>query len=580
MKNKKQIVFWILGFLAFILIVFLAGRYLIKQDMAKPEKNSLIKPLIKDQFTKMITTASDSLYQVKFNRFNFDLKQGKATITAFQLIPDKNIFQKLKSEGRAPNYLLYCKADTIRITGFGFKNRNSITRFDIDSLIASRVLLTCRTKYLGKTRDDGKGVKEKLLKELSEKVLKRMYVRRLLMHNAKIVWVNNNRPVERRTNITANINISGFETSPGNNGSVIKIAKYIHSPHDLYDIVFNKIRFSTGKSSAFVQHVSVLPRAGKLRFNQLAKFDKDRYHFELDGLKMNGINIYQFIAKQQLSINSFVINKTWAEVYKDYRWPKKEIVSRINTYPNEKLQRLAIDIKIDTMRMHNGTFHHTIFPEKSKHTARFTLTDIESVYTNISNISSDVQRKPYAYVYSTCRLMGAALLTSRFTFNLAKSNAPFSVITTLSNMDSRSLNPLLKPLAMMEMKQGNINKMRFVLNGDEHSAKGHVDLYYSNLKVNVLKRDKDDGTLKNMSLISFLTNTALPNNNPGKDGKLRQGPVNRIREPKETFFGFLWYCMLDGSTSAVMGYDQDKKKPNKNILIKIGEVIAGPKDKD
>jgi hypothetical protein len=38
--------------------------------------------------------------------------------------------------------------------------------------------------------------------------------------------------------------------------------------------------------------------------------------------------------------------------------------------------------------------------------------------------------------------------------------------------------------------------------------------------------------------------------------------------------------MLDGTTSAVMGYDQEKKKPKKNLLIKVGEAIAGPKDKD
>jgi hypothetical protein len=83
-----------------------------------------------------------------------------------------------------------------------------------------------------------------------------------------------------------------------------------------------------------------------------------------------------------------------------------------------------------------------------------------------------------------------------------------------------------------------------------------------------------------MGLVSFITNAALPNNNPGNDGKLRQGPVNRIRDQKETFFGFIWYCMLDGASSAIMGYDQKKKKPNKNILIKVGEAIAGPKDKD
>lgn len=48
----------------------------------------------------------------------------------------------------------------------------------------------------------------------------------------------------------------------------------------------------------------------------------------------------------------------------------------------------------------------------------------------------------------------------------------------------------MNALAMMDLKQGSINKMVFKLKADEYRALGNVDLYYSNLKINMLKRDK------------------------------------------------------------------------------------------
>lgn len=577
MKVKKSPLLWIAGILVMISALLVGGYYFVREDTSRPEGKSLIKPLLKDQVTKMVADASDGLYQVRFKKFDINLKSGTALITAFELIPDKKRFAQLKINNAAPNYLLYCKADTLRLIGFGFKKRDSVTRFDVDKMIVNNPFLTVRTKYNGEQVNDTT-LKEKVLYKLAGKLFKRMYVARLAMPGTKVIWINNNRSIENRTVIKANIEISGFSTQPSEHGPIVTIARYKHSPDSLYDIVFNNIRYVPLNGNATIRHISARPLVNKARYNKIAKFDKDRYHFEYDGVTMKGIAYRRFLQRQELHIANFTVNRVWAEVYKDYHWPKKQIISRRNTYPNEKLRRLAIDVKIDTMRIHNGEFYHTINPKRSEKVATFAMNDIESTSININNIERDVEKNSIATVYSTCKLMGAAKMTSAFVFNLRNSNAPFTLKSTLAAIDGKALNPVIKPLAMMEIKNGTINKMVFKLNADEYRAKGKVDLYYSDLKINMLKRDKENDALKNMGLVSFITNAAVPNNNPGKDGKLRKGPVNRIRGQKETFFGFIWYCMLDGASSAIMGYDQKKKKPNKNILIKIGEAIAGPKD--
>lgn len=575
MSNKRfSIWFW----LAVVLLAVGGGMYFMKRDLSKPSGQSVLKPVVRDQFVKMITEATDSLYQVRFKQFDFNLDAGKALLTSFELLPDTAVYNRLVKQKRAPNFLLYCKADTVRLTNFGFRKHDSVTRFDISTVLVKNPLITLRTKYRPEHVDDTTW-KEKVLFKLSRKIFTRMHAHEIAMPNTNFIVVNNNRPTERRTQIKADISIKDFSTEPGENGGMIlKVAEYRHAPDNLYRITFTDIALNTGARRMSIRHVSATPRHGKQAYFKAAKFDKDRYLFEFDKMMMRNIDARRFTTRQEIVIGNYTVNDVWAEVYKNYNWPKKNVTSRRNTYPNEKLRLMAIDVKIDTLRIKHGTFHHTIFPKKSKQTARFSLYNISSTYTNVTNITRDIVRKPYARVTTNCLLMNAAPMYSRLTFNLKNPSAPFTNYTTITALNGQRLNPLLRPLGMMQIKSGIIDKMSMTLSADEYRGTGKVDMRYHDLKINMLKRDKKGDTLKKMGIVSFLTNMAVPNSNPGKNGKLRPGPINRLRDEKETFFGFMWYCMLDGSTSAVMGYDEKKKKPNKNIFIKMGEAIAGPKD--
>lgn len=78
------------------------------------------------------------------------------------------------------------------------------------------------------------------------------------------------------------------------------------------------------------------------------------------------------------------------------------------------------------------------------------------------------------------------------------------------------------------------------------------------MKISLLKADQKTDTLKKKKMLSFVANALLPNDNPGKNGKLRKGPINVTRDPRMSFLGFMYKGMLDGMTSLISGTDQHK----------------------
>jgi hypothetical protein len=170
--------------------------------------------------------------------------------------------------------------------------------------------------------------------------------------------------------------------------------------------------------------------------------------------------------------------------------------------------------------------------------------------------------------------MNTGNMHSVYKLNLADKNGSYTLSSTLSPMDGTVFNPLMEPLALVQLKSLNIQKMQMYLQADEYKAKGNIDFYYKDYKIKMLKQS-DDSTLKNRSFVSFVSNLVLPNDNPKKNGKFRKGAINIVRDPRESFFGFQWRAMLDGVSSSMTGINEEKDKP-KNIVTKMAKLFYGP----
>jgi hypothetical protein len=588
-QHKRKVWPWVVGVLAVLGVGGYFGWQYFKKDLASPN-SKVAKPIITDQLKKMIREASDSLYHIEYDTFDLNIDSGRGLITNFKLIPDSAVYQRLLAAHKAPNNVMHIRTDSLIINNFGFAKTAAGRRFNIASMVMKHPVIRVVNKRMA-YNDSAKINKPPMLVTVMKDLLKVTSVQKMAISNMYFTWVNQNEAKEKITSFEHwNVRVDGFNAdhitakttdSTGDKESLFYKAKLfrITTPDSLYHLDFRDFSFSPTRRSMAVATVELIPRLSKLAFYRAVKYDKDRMHFIYRNVTMRHIDIDRIIQRQQFHIGSSVVGSFWGEVMNNYNWPKRKPPIRPDAYPHQKLQNLAFDITIDTMKMHNSFFRYVIAARKSEENSALFMTNTESQIYNITNNSAVKKRKPYTIVQTQTRMMGAGSQTLTYKFNLVSPKGAFSVTSQMGPMNAKAMNPLAGPLALMAVKEGRIDKMYMHVDADINQAKGHLDLYYTGMKINMLKRDDKADTLKKRGFLSFMANTFTPNDNPRKNGKFREGPINVTRGPRDSFFALLWKCTLDGMSSAMMGLDQQKEKPNENVVIKLFKKIIKPHKK-
>lgn len=585
-KHKSNAWKWVAGIIVVLIVGGYAGWQYFKKDLASPN-SKVAKPLLTDKLKKMVLDASDSLYHIEYSQFNLNIDSGRGLITGFKLIPDSAVYKRLLKAHKAPNNVMHIRIDSLMLNNFGYRKTPAGKRFNIASLVIKHPAIRIVNKRL--LYNDAKNTGgTPLLVTLMKDLLKITSVQKMSMSNMNFTWVDQNATAEKSTTFEHwNVRVNGFvanqfaaktNDTTGKASSLfykIKLCR-IATPDSLYHLNFNDISFSPKRRTMAAGRVVLMPRLSKPAFYRAVKYDKDRIYLVYHNLNMRHIDVERIINRQQFHIGQATVGSFWGEVLNNYNWPKRKPPVRPDAYPHQKLQKLAFDVTIDTMLMHNSYFRYVIAARKSEESATLFMTNTESQFYNITNNWAAKKRNPFAACHTQTRMMGTGKMNTTYKFNLVSSNGAFSVTSNMGPMDAKAMNPLSKPLALMEVKAGKLNKMYMHVNADIRQAKGHLDLYYQGMKMNLLKRDDKADTLKKRGFLSFLANTFTPNDNPKKNGKFREGPINVTRNARESFFGLLWKCTLDGMSSAMMGFNQEKEKPNDNGVIKVLKKIIKP----
>lgn len=105
-------------------------------------------------------------------------------------------------------------------------------------------------------------------------------------------------------------------------------------------------------------------------------------------------------------------------------------------------------------------------------------------------------------------------------------------------------------MALIRVKDGKVNEINFNLTGNDTSAKGDFVMKYENLKVDVLKRDKDSKEIKKRGLLTFAANLIVKNNNPN-NGTLRKEKPEYDRDIYKSFFNLVWKTIFEGMGKTV-----------------------------
>lgn len=563
-KRKAPVWQWILGIVAVLCIGGIGAYFFLRKDLSKPSQQSVIKPILSDELKKMIIKASDSLYRLEFSYFDINIDSGKGLIKDLKLIPDSSIYQKLLLAKKAPNIVMTMSTDSAAITHFALEKTPDGRKLVVDDIIIQNPNMT--VDYKLQSYNDSDNVKEEksVLKTMTD-LLRFASIQHVSLRNLNFAMINHNGSTPRKTALrNLDINIAGINTSTttlndssGKKYTALTIfSNRLATPDGLYYLTMEDIRYAPEVQTLTVKKTMLEPRLNKEDFYKKVKLRKDRYHFIHGNTIYKGIDIDKLLSRQQIHIQSMSTASSWGEVYTDYNYPKRKVPVRRHGDPHERLQRLAFDITIDTMNMHNGTFLYSIKGEKSEDVATFKLDNMEGQYVNITNNAIAKAANHYATVHSTARVMEGAYITNNMLFNLNDKDGAFTITSVMGSMDGKLMNPLMKPLALLEVQSLDIEKMKTVIHGNAYRGKGNIDLYYKNMKVAFVKKEEED-KYKKQKLLSFVSNLFVPDDNPKKNGKFKKGPIDIKRGDYDSFFGFLWKCMLEGMAAHMTGLKKE-----------------------
>lgn len=566
---------WVIGVFVTLLLVFAAGLWYVGNHW---------RPLLNEKIHEIVLSSSDSLYQVTYDDLDFNLVTGNAHLHNFKLIPDTNVYKSLKAQQKAPDNLYEISVAKLEIRDFHPKQIYTERKLLIDRITVENpdIKIVNETQ----TYNDTIQIKDKrTLYQKISKVLNEFAIEHIAFENVNITYSNRNEAIEKTTRLqNVNVDIADLRVDSATQHDSLRFynAKSVDfrmndyriaTGDSLYYVDLKGIHFTSATRSVVLSGLQLVPRYNKTDFYKKTKFAQERYELAFDTISINRIDLFKLLKQQKLYADNMTLGHSTVEIYKNTGYPKKKASDKTGKYPHQQLKKLALPLKIDTLLLQDVLISYIELNGKNGQTGKVSFHNTNGAFYNVTNDSVALARHKYLTADIHSRFMDNGKLDIHFSFDMLDKLGSFSYNGALSGMNARALNPLTKPLAMIEISSGYFNKLHFNVKADEYVARGYVQFYYRNLAVQVILTDKEGEKTKN-DVVSVLANKFLINDsNPDANEKFHPGPINYRRPPTASFFNFLWKSLFEGVKASV-GVNKEREKKIMNTAEGADKTVG------
>lgn len=568
----------ILAIFLFIVIVILAGSWYLSKHW---------RPILSERLQVLVSSSSDSLYSLSYDDLEFSWYRGYASLTNVSLKPNKEVFERLKAVGTAPDNQYSIQVGLVEVKNFHPARLYRQRKLNINDIILVDPVVSVINETMPK-QDTVETEDQRTLYQKISKLLTEVRVDNFDVNNLTLTYQNNNTEdstTTRLKNVNINVNDILLDSLSGKDTSRIYYSKGVHfkmnnyriaTRDSLYHINISDIDFSTSKKEFLVGRIELEPRYGKDEFYEKANKPTERFDIAFDSLLFQGVDVPRLLESQQFRASKISIAKGDMEVAANTNYPKPATDKR-GKDPHQQILKLAWNIGIDTVSIANTNI---VYEELSKVTQQkgkisFNNTDIRLV--NVTNDSSRLSRSPHLTADIQSKFMNAAPLTVHFDFDMSSEIGAFQYRGKLGAMNGRVLNQVLKPLAQIEITTADIRSLAFNFKIDQNKSVGTVDFRYDNLKVKLLMLEDEGALISKRKLASTLATTVIINSgNPDGIGKYTKGNVYYNRPQSYAFFKIIWKSLFQGiKTSAGVSQEREAKLKNTAVETKRAAKKVG-----
>jgi hypothetical protein len=316
-----------------------------------------------------------------------------------------------------------------------------------------------------------------------------------------------------------------------------------------------KVGFITQDSTLYAKGVKLLPRFEKTALAPHLGYQKGWLQVESDSVFLKGVNLYDLLYNQKmiarkLGINDFIVN-----TFKDKNYPLPEDI--LQPTLRDFIINAPYYLKLDTIEMQKGQINVELLPENGEITGQLFFDNFQAHAFNVTNDPVLIHRGIDLGLSASANIMGKALLTANFAFDMQDENGSYVYTGSMGSIDMENFNPILEPIALVKIKRGKIDAMDMRIEANKYYAIGSMKLYYDNLRIAILDRNKD-ALPTDKSLLSFFANAFIVNANNPHFFILREGDIYAERDPRKAIFDHWARSTLSGIISSI-GSGKTKK---------------------
>jgi len=515
------------------------------------------RPIVMKKLKELVLKGTDSLYHVEFSTVNTNYLLGNASILDVSILPDTNIYNKMVRLKRAPNNIYEIRLKKLTMWSFHPLRVFMDQKLNIDQLLFEHPSVVMINKQLDFNENRPPRPNRSPYAYIS-KIFNEVSVKSVDFKDISLKYINKNSAVSE-TDSLKNLDISLKDwlidehsaTDPSRvyllKDVLINLNDYQYAtPDSLYHIRINELSFKASTGRLNIKKFGLVPRYSEMDFGRVAGYSKERFHIGMTDISLYGINFPLYVKKQELVANSMSINNGYVSVFNNNELRSKGAV-RMGKFPHQLLQTVKAPLTIKKLSLSDIDISYAEYSGETKQKGKITFENTSGTLLNVTNEAKVKAKNPMMLVNLTSEMMGKGKMEVNFKFDLNAKDGAFSYHGQLTDMRGSVLNPITKPLGMVQVKSGEVKKLAFDIVANDNRATGKMNFAYNDLSIGLLKKVAGKERLVKQGLISMLANALVINpDNPNAKGEFVSAPIDFERDPTNSFFTFVWKTLLQG----------------------------------
>ncbi|CAH0180665.1 MULTISPECIES: hypothetical protein [unclassified Pedobacter] len=543
------------------------------------------RPILTDRIKTLLYKSTDSLYTISFTKVSTNVFTGNATLQNVKIIPDTNRFKQLIALKRAPNNLYTVSLKKLVVKRFHPLTLYREKKLQLEEIIFDKPEVTMVNRQFA--FNEGRAPRPiKSPYAIISKNLNEFSIKSIRFKDVSFKYINKNVPNSVPFSID-DLNITLTDLLVDSTSAedptrfyllkdiVINLNNYVYrTPDKMYDIQLDKLDFRATTGKLRINSFALVPLHDEMSFGKVAGFAKERFNIKMSDIMLNGIDLPLYISKQELWAKEMAITNGFVSVFNHNGLPKKHQESKVGKFPHQLLQLLDAPILVQKIQLKDINVNYAVYNNESNQKGQISFEHTSGIIKNATNLEKIKAINPIMEVNLNTYLFGQGKLDVNFIFDLTAKDGAFSYNGVLHNFNARVLNQITKPLGLVRINRGSVDKLKFNFKANDLGAKGTVAFSYYDLSVALMKNDPEKDHLVTRGFLSFLANALIiKSENPGVDGKLVPVTVNYSRPANTSFFNMIWKSLFTGIKYSI-GITEEKQNEVREHIAKFKAMRA------